>query len=127
MKIGIDDLKPCSCCGGPLTGKDERCPIFRMIRSAPAVLDARAINQHLGLSQYFGGGGTGHALAGVMGAGLPAAQTTEDDDWVELFICNDCFCGEKFQGLHEAMENEEARVEAAAEKATVGKENADDA
>ena len=120
MQIGIEDLKPCAGCGGPLTGKDERCPIFRVLRLAPAGLKADAINRHLGLSQFFGGGNAGHALASVMGTSEAAAEAPPEEDWTELFICNDCFCSEKFAGLHEAIERENDRLEAVAAKKAGG-------
>lgn len=52
----LSELRPCDNCKGPLTGKPPtRCPTWYVIRTSQALVDARAAQQTMGLTQYFGG------------------------------------------------------------------------
>jgi hypothetical protein len=61
------------------------------------MINHRAINEQMGLMQFFGGGGSGMALAGAMGAeGENVANIAMDDPkckdlMVEVWLCNDCY------------------------------------
>ena len=94
MPIKINELHECDKCGGTLTGENQNCPVFEVVRFSQAVLDAGAINRHMGMAQMMGGGNVGMTLADVMGPGEPAARVVAEEDgggWNEAFLCQDCF------------------------------------
>ncbi|KKM26512.1 hypothetical protein LCGC14_1584010 [marine sediment metagenome] len=117
MPIDIKDLHECDKCGGTLTGENKNCPVFEVVRFSQAVLDAGAINRHLGMAQMMGGGNVGMTLANVMGPGEPAARIVAEEDgdgWNEAFLCQDCFL-EIFGEIVERVMN---RKEEAKERAS---------
>ena len=93
----LSELRPCDNCGGKLTGEEGRNITFYIIRFTMAVFNPNAINQVMGMHQYFQG--KAFALAEVMApesdhaVNLVAEQ--EGGKWVELLICFDCAAGTK--------------------------------
>lgn len=61
----LRDLGPCAVCGLPMGQHQDLT--FYILTISRAMLNPRAINQHLGLAQMLGGGLAGAALADVMG------------------------------------------------------------
>ncbi len=74
----IEDLRPCDNCQGPVA------PVFYQVALTQTMINAQAVNAHLGLQMQLGGS---HQLAKVMG-------TDEDVDHklgtTTLYICQDC-------------------------------------
>lgn len=100
----LTELRPCDKCGGQLT------PTWYVIRLSQCMLDAKATNETLGLSQMFGGN---IALAEVMGSCAEEAVIILGDRmpsmWTELLVCQSCVLGmddEKGIDLGELMQAE---------------------
>lgn len=79
------DIKPCACCG---RGVAAAGPTFYALQVRYFVLDPRAIQCEHGLEQHFGGGGTGAALASIMGTNPDLAQPLGEA--TDAWICLDC-------------------------------------
>ncbi len=80
----LSQLRPCDNCGGPIN------PILYQVTVQQCGIDNNAVRKGLGLADFFGGGGAGLALAGIMG--------TDDDvvkpigEPVDLVLCTSCVC-----------------------------------
>lgn len=85
----LSELRPCDCCGGPLTGG-----IFHILRQSMAIVSPKAANQVLGMTQYFGG--LQHiGLAEMMSPDPEAVKILGDEkqhggEWLEIFVCQEC-------------------------------------
>lgn len=80
----LSELRPCDYCGGPLTGKDKRCPVFHVIDRRLATIDPVEANQVLGMTQYFQGA---LGLAEIMGPADPVKVSYVTET---ALVCNDC-------------------------------------
>ncbi len=92
----VRDLRPCDSCGGQIAGRmpDGSTRIqFYVVKATAAILDARAINQHMGLATMFNGS---HALAEVFSSQPEVAHVVgdhkESGGWTEALLCLDCYC-----------------------------------
>ncbi len=89
----LSEIRPCDNCGGKIV------PVFQVIRFSPAVFDRQAVNETLGLAQFFGGGPGALTLAQVMGPQGDVVYVGMDDEdkelsagvTTELFLCQDCY------------------------------------
>ncbi len=105
--IKVENLKPCACCGGLLTGEGGNNPTVQVLRFSMAVVNVRGLQRRMGLAQIFGGGSAGFNLAGVMGTSEPAAVIMAEEEggsWNEIFLCMDCWT-EKFGLISLAAES----------------------
>ena len=104
--LKLSDLRACDNCGGKLTGEEGRNITFYIVRVTMAVLNPRAINQVMGLHQYFQG--KAFALAEVMAPesdhAVELVAEQEGGKWAELLICFDCAAGNKRFVLLEVVE-----------------------
>jgi len=80
----LSDLRPCDSCGGKIA------PIFYIVKSNIALIDARAANRILGLNQMFGGGAPG--LAKVFSPDGDEVTKGDPKLETELFLCATCYC-----------------------------------
>jgi hypothetical protein len=98
----LSQLKPCACCGGPLTnGGGLTWPVIRI---SQALLNPKAANQVMGMTQYFGGA---LKLAEVMTPDPDAVKIIGDEkdgEWKEVHVCLDCFIS-KFGRLPDISED----------------------
>lgn len=111
--VKVENLKPCACCGGLLTGKGGNNPTFQVLRFSMAVVNARGLQRRMGLAQMFGGGSAGFNLAGVMGTSEPAAVIMAEEEggsWTEVFLCMECWL-DKFGLIASAAEAEISKKE----------------
>lgn len=81
----LSELRPCDYCGGALTGKDGRCPVFHVVDRRLATIDPREANQVLGLTQYFQGA---LGLAEIMGPLSDPVKVSYVNE--TALVCNDC-------------------------------------
>lgn len=84
----LSEIRPCDSCGGKIA------PVFYVIRMSPAVVNSSAVNQILGLNQYFGGNALD--LAEAMSPEPEVVKIAMDEKehkqlTVELRICQDCY------------------------------------
>jgi hypothetical protein len=85
----ITELRPCDLCQGPINGQDRGVQFF-VVRVSTAIIDAGAVNRHLGLAQMLGS----DQLAHVVGPNEDAATIVADQgdgEWNELHVCMDCW------------------------------------
>lgn len=80
----LSELKPCTYCGGPLTGENRSAPIFHVVEIRHAMIDANAVNEVLGMTRYFQGA---LGLAEVM---APREPIKVSKIISTTMICNDC-------------------------------------
>lgn len=91
----VSELRPCDSCSGPIT------PAFYRIRFDLAVIRPEAVNQFLGMHQFFHGKASPALIENFVsdndavtfaGDKAPSLMTT-------AFICHDCFFDGKFDLL----------------------------
>jgi len=93
----LSEIRPCDACGGPLPGK-QKLPMFYVVRFSPAVFDRQAVNETMGMHQYFQHQSL--ELAELFAPGSDHAVNVAMDDpkhrdtMTELLLCQDCFLGE---------------------------------
>ncbi len=116
----LTDLRPCDSCGGALIGRTagyggQNTQMFHVIRCTRALVHPQAVNQVLGLNQYFGGNALG--LAEIF-APQPNAITVlvdkEPELQTELFLCEKCVYGSEGVDLLDLIEkrnNAKAKAE----------------
>ena len=91
----LRDLRPCDSCGRQIAGRmpDGTTSIqFFVVRTTSAILNVQAINEHMGLAQFFGGH---HGLAEVFAPNPEVASLIGDQkgcSWTETFLCLECYC-----------------------------------
>ena len=75
----LSELKPCTCCGGPL-------PVaFYVLRFHLAGFDAHATREVVGLANFF------HGALGLAEAMAPRSDVVKVcDDYLEAFVCMNC-------------------------------------
>ena len=66
VRLGDDALGPCACCGKLMLALPS--PVFYRVTVEYCGVDAKAVQQRVGLAQFFGGGAEGLALSGIMGS-----------------------------------------------------------
>lgn len=87
----LRDLRPCDACGGVLKGG-----IFYVVRFSLALVNPRAVNEFLGMHQFFQGR-TSDALVENFAPATADAITVAMDHpdhralMTELVICSDCY------------------------------------
>jgi hypothetical protein len=93
----LRDLRPCDWCNKQIAGRlpDGRLSIqFYVVTLATAILNTRAINEHISLATMLGGS---HVLAEVFSSHPDVAEIVEDQPGaggrVEALICFDCWAG----------------------------------
>jgi len=91
---------------------------FYTVRISSVLLDLRAVNENLGLAQYFQGA---LALAEVFAPNPEVAIVIGDQPdaggWTEALLCFDCYTTPiRICGLAEGINDRKAAAEAAAEK-----------
>lgn len=81
----LSELRPCDNCGGKII------PTFMVLRISHALFKPQAMNEVLGMTQYF----QGHLeLAEMFVGDESVVLVTGDEDkqlMTELFICQDCY------------------------------------
>lgn len=83
----LSELKPCPLCGGKIS------PVFYTVKVQQMMLDTRAANQVLGLTQIFGG------ALGLAEAMAPVDDVTIKLQEEETAVCQDCFLGSGLAGV----------------------------
>lgn len=78
----LDELRPCSLCGGELV------PVFYTVKIQQHDVKLDEIKKTAGLAQFFGGGGPGLKLAQVMGPDNHVTQALGKEE--EFILCNTC-------------------------------------
>ena len=102
----LSELRPCDNCGGKLTGEEGRNITFYILRVTMAVLNPRAINQVMGMHQYFqqSSFALAEAMAPESDHAVLLVGEQEGERWAELLICFDCAAGKKPFVLLEVVE-----------------------
>lgn len=83
-RLGEEALGPCACCGKLML---EAGPIFYRVTVKQCGIDAKAVQQRIGLGMMLGGGAAGLALAGVMGSQERPVVVVDD---ATANICLNC-------------------------------------
>lgn len=84
----VSELRPCDNCGGKIA------PAFYVVRFSQALINAEAVNQFMGIHQFFGGRAGAALVENFAPAAGDAALIFGDKDKAletELFICEGCF------------------------------------
>lgn len=84
----VSELRPCDNCSGPIA------PHFYRVRFTQALIRADAVNQFLGMHQFFGGKAGAALVENFAPASHDAVLFFGDKDKsleVELLICSSCF------------------------------------
>lgn len=92
MTIKVSELRPCDNCAGPIA------PNFYVVRVSLALVKAGAVNQFLGMHQFFGGRAGAALVENFAPASTDAVIVAGDKEpslMLELFICQACYIGEK--------------------------------
>ncbi len=83
----LSELRPCDHCGGPLP------PIWYYVRVSQCMLDRKATNETLGLTQMLGSLQVAEAMGArtedavvILGEKIPTM-------WNQIFLCQDCALG----------------------------------
>lgn len=87
----VSELRPCDHCGGPIA------PAFYVVRFSQALIRAQAVNEFMGMHQFFGGRAGPALVENFAPASSDAALVFMDKDkqfQTELFLCQDCFTGD---------------------------------
>jgi hypothetical protein len=87
----VSELRPCDNCAKAIA------PAFYVVRFSQALINAQAVNEFMGMHQFFGGRASAALVENFAPASADAALVLGDKDKdleTELFICQDCFCGE---------------------------------
>lgn len=90
MKMKVSELRPCDKCGGKIY------PAFHVVRTSLALIKPQAVNQFMGMHQFFGGRAPAALVENFSPESADAVIVAGDDDPVlmnEFFICSDCFLG----------------------------------
>ena len=85
LKFKMLDLRPCDNCDGPLV------PIFQVIRVSMAVLNRKATNEQLGLTQMMGGTGMGAHMGAHGDNVVDVLAQQKDGEWTDLLVCQQCY------------------------------------
>jgi len=84
----LSDIRPCDNCGGKLV------PIFYFSKISLAVFSPKAVNEVMGMTQFFGGGSAGLRLAEMMGASAEEAIKIVGEEehtlWTDIYLCQEC-------------------------------------
>jgi hypothetical protein len=84
----VSELRPCDQCAGPIA------PSFYVVRFSQALIRAKAVNEFLGMHQFFGGKANAALVENFAPASTDAALIFGDQNktlQTELFICEECF------------------------------------
>lgn len=114
MTIKVSELRPCDQCGKPIA------PAFYVVRFSQAFIKADAVNEFMGMRQFFGGRAGTALVENFAPASTDAVLVFGDKDKkleTEAFICQGCF----LEGLVDLAQISERRAAApgAGEKETV--------
>jgi hypothetical protein len=93
--VKLSQLRPCDACGEAI----GFC--FFRLQVEQHVVDARAVQKHMGLAQMFGGSARAHGLAEVF-TGDPDDATKKATER-HVLLCNDCFCMGKLAAAWEKV------------------------
>jgi hypothetical protein len=84
----LRDLRPCDHCGGPVR------QMFYIIRVSLAFVNPQAVNEYLGIHQFFGGKASDDLVrnfAPAMADAVTVAGDQEPSLQTEIAICQACF------------------------------------
>lgn len=82
------ELRPCDSCGGPVSA------MFYVVRTSLALVDARAVNEFVGMHQFFGGKASAALVenfAPRTAEAITVAGDKEPSLMTELVVCQECF------------------------------------
>jgi DNA topoisomerase IB len=87
----LTDLRPCDNCNGQLTGG-----IFYVLRFSLALVRERAVNEFMGMHQFFGGRASVALIENFAPSAANAVVVAMDDPEYdvlanEIVICNGCY------------------------------------
>jgi len=93
----LSELRPCDSCNGPLTGKNAmRSMTWYVVRVSQAMLNPRAANEVLGMTQYFQGAlGMAEIMTPRPDEAVMILGDKEPQLMTELFLCLECACEPK--------------------------------
>lgn len=86
----VSELRPCDKCHGRIA------PHFYVVRLSQALIRPAAINQFMGMHQFFGGRASMALVENFAPEADKAAVVFGDDDptlMTELYLCQDCVIG----------------------------------
>lgn len=85
----LSDLRPCDNCGGKVY------PQFYVLRMSLAIIKGQAVNEFLGMRQFFGGKSDELAMMFSPSAGNAVIVAGDEEPALmdEFFICYDCLKG----------------------------------
>jgi hypothetical protein len=90
--LTFEELRPCDICKQPLTrprGPDSPMSVdFFVFRVDRHLIDVGALQRLTGLAQFFGGGGPGFALAGIMGPDRHGSVVFDEGE--PIIVCQAC-------------------------------------
>jgi hypothetical protein len=86
----LRELRPCDNCNGPVG------LLFYVVRFSLAVVDHQAINETLGMRQFFGGNASAALIENFTPSARDAIKVAMDNEqtkelMTELFICRTCY------------------------------------
>jgi hypothetical protein len=90
MAIKVSELRPCDHCGGPIA------PMFYVVRLSLALIDHRAVNEFMGMHQFFGGRAPVALVENFAPSAADAVLVAGDKEpslMTECWICQDCYLG----------------------------------
>jgi hypothetical protein len=97
MPRPLRELRPCDACGGPLSGGIFTAGgPFHVIRTSIAVVNPDAVNEYIGMTQFFGGRASqalveNFAPAAARGFTIAMDEAESTALGVEIFLCTACY------------------------------------
>jgi hypothetical protein len=85
--VKVSELRPCDNCAGPIA------PTFYVVRFSQAIINAAAVNEFMGMHQFFQGKASAALVENFAPAAGDAALVFGDKDKTletELFVCQRC-------------------------------------